>query len=52
MFEIAGRMRHHAEDVGIAVLAEDLAGAFAGCGGIAVVDAGHGFSLEIAVAPS
>jgi hypothetical protein len=34
-------MRHHPEDIGVAVLAEDFAGAVAGFCGIAVVDTGH-----------
>src|SRR6476646_3006306 len=34
-------MRHHPEDVGVAVLAEDFAGAIVMLVGIAVFDAGH-----------
>ena len=41
LFEIARRMRHHAKDIGAAILAEQFARAFAGGCGIAVVDTGH-----------
>jgi hypothetical protein len=34
-------MRHHPENVGIAVLAEDLTGSIVGFRGIAVFDTGH-----------
>jgi hypothetical protein len=34
-------MRHHAKDVGIAVFAQQFAGALIVLGGIAVFDAGH-----------
>jgi len=34
-------MRHHPEDVGVAVLAEQFAGTLIMLGGIAVFDAGH-----------
>jgi hypothetical protein len=36
-------VRHHAEDVGVAVLVEDLAGAVGCLGGVAVRNAGHDF---------
>ncbi|MET3332522.1 hypothetical protein ABIF61_001046 [Bradyrhizobium japonicum] len=36
-------MRHHAEDVGVAVLVENFAGAVGCLGRVAVVDAGHDF---------
>src|SRR6185437_2282527 len=42
--EIVRRMRHHPENIGVAVLAQHFAGAVVGFGGIAVVDTGHGFS--------
>jgi hypothetical protein len=34
-------MRHHPENIGVAVLVEDFAGAVAGFRGIAVIDTGH-----------
>jgi hypothetical protein len=34
-------MRHHPENIGVAVLAEDFSGALAGLSGIAIVDTGH-----------
>ena len=41
LLQMARRMRHHPEDVGIAVLAQEFARAVVGLGGIGVVDAGH-----------
>jgi hypothetical protein len=43
LLKIARRMRHHPEDVGIAILVEDFAGAVGCLGRVAVVDAGHDF---------
>src|SRR6185437_15508427 len=43
--EIVRRMRHHPENIGVAILAQHFAGAVVGFGGIAVVDTGHGSSL-------
>src|ERR1019366_9584813 len=42
LLKMARRVRHHPEDVGIAVLAQDFAGAFARFRSIAIIDAGHG----------
>ncbi|NUR11688.1 MAG: hypothetical protein HOQ20_07570 [Bradyrhizobium sp.] len=36
-------MRHHAKNVGVAVLVEDLAGAVGRLGRVAVIEAGHDF---------
>src|SRR6185369_4326449 len=41
LLKIARRMRHHAEDIGVAVLAEDFADPVVGFGGVAVFDTGH-----------
>jgi hypothetical protein len=45
LLEVAGGMRHHPENIGVAVLAEDFACSVAGIGGIAIVDAGHDFFI-------
>jgi hypothetical protein len=47
LFKITRRVRHHSKNIGVAVLAQDLTGAFAGFGRIAVVDTGHGSSPEV-----
>ena len=42
LLEILRRMRHHPENIGVAVFLQDFTGAFACMSGIAVVDTGHG----------
>src|SRR5262249_54346788 len=41
LLEMARRMRHHAKDIGVTILAQKLARAIVVFCGIAVVDAGH-----------
>jgi hypothetical protein len=41
LLEIARRMRHHPEDIGVAVLVQNFLGAFVRFRRIAIVDAGH-----------
>ena len=42
-------MRHHPEDVGVAVLGENFTGAIIGRGGVTIFDAGHSVGFPMVV---